>query len=82
MNYYERLQAIRRLNQQAPLKLIETLRAEGMWLKVTFHEDGRIDTVEESDPLEARYLIPFPGISILGPIPYQPAPVEPGRVLQ
>lgn len=81
MNYYERLQAIRRLNQQAPLKLIEALRAEGMWLKVTFHEDGRIDTVGEVDPVPACFEPP-PGISILGPIPYQPAPVEPGRVLQ
>lgn len=81
MNHYERLQAIRRANQQAPLKLIEALRAEGMWLKVTFHEDGRIYTVEEVDPVPACFE-PTPGVSVLGPIPYQPAPVEPGRVLQ
>lgn len=81
MNHYERLQLIRRLNQQAPLKLIEALRAEGMWAKVTFHEDGRIYTVEEVDPVPACFE-PTPGVSVLGPIPYQPAPVEPGRVLQ
>lgn len=74
MNPAEYLQYIRRANQQAPLKLIEELRAAGYWLRVDFLPDGRIDGVEACDPPPACF-VPEPGVSILHPVPYGAVPV-------
>lgn len=72
MNRHQRTQMIRNINRRKNLQVIESLRKQGHWVKVLFHEDGLVAGVEVADPFEARYLIPFPGISVLGPIPYRP----------